>query len=166
MILLQKSIMERFNTLIDSEKPLLIGFSAQWCGPCKITIPILKKLEKRLEDKITIIELDIDFPPNRNIIHRYRIIGSYISSVSERLGKMEIFRHSDRKGTGNRYFLTYRLLIRLFHPLFFLFKKIGPRFRPIYQSSDIFPMGYKQCYRNDKSEDNQRTGFMKNKNQI
>ncbi len=73
MILLQKSIMERFNTLIDSEKPLLIGFSAQWCGPCKITIPILKKLEKRLEDKITIIELDIDFPPNRNIIHRYRI---------------------------------------------------------------------------------------------
>lgn len=52
-----------FNELIQADKPVLVDFSAEWCGPCKMMAPILKEVKKELGESITIIKVDVDQSP-------------------------------------------------------------------------------------------------------
>jgi thioredoxin 1 len=52
-----------FQELINGDQPVLVDFSAEWCGPCKMMPPILKELKDELRDSITIIKLDVDRNP-------------------------------------------------------------------------------------------------------
>ena len=48
------------DKVIKSEKPILVDYWAEWCGPCKMIGPILEELAEELDDKIKIVKIDVD----------------------------------------------------------------------------------------------------------
>ncbi|UFH34223.1 thioredoxin [Flavobacterium acetivorans] len=62
-----------FNTIINSEKPVLVDFFATWCGPCKMLGPILKEVKDNLGDRISIIKIDVD--KNQQLASVYQVRG-------------------------------------------------------------------------------------------
>lgn len=57
--------------IVSSKTPVLVDFSAEWCGPCKMMKPVLEQLKQKMSDRIRIIKIDVD--KNRELAIEYKI---------------------------------------------------------------------------------------------
>lgn len=69
---------QTFSKLIKGNKPVLVDFYTDWCAPCKIMEPILKKLKKMMGDEIAIIKVDAEKNPAASIKYNIRGVPTLI----------------------------------------------------------------------------------------
>ena len=62
---------ENFDSVINSDKPVLVDFWAPWCGPCKMLGPTIDALANEVGDSAVICKLDVDQAPD--VAQRYSV---------------------------------------------------------------------------------------------
>jgi len=60
-----------FEELLNSDKPLVVDFWAEWCGPCRMIGPIIEELATEYEGQVNLGKLDVD--NNDDVVSKYGI---------------------------------------------------------------------------------------------
>ena len=83
------------NQVIKSEKPILVDYWAEWCGPCKMIAPVLEEIATELSDKVLIGKLNVDentqTPPKYGIrgiptlmlFKNGEVVGTQVGAISK-----------------------------------------------------------------------------------
>ncbi|KAH9771731.1 hypothetical protein WN944_019801 [Citrus x changshan-huyou] len=61
------------NTVLKSERPVLVEFVANWCGPCRLVAPAVEWLAQEYGDRLTVVKIDHDANPQ--LIEEYKVYG-------------------------------------------------------------------------------------------
>ena len=61
------------SEVVDASDPVLVDFSAVWCGPCKMLDPIVKQLAVDWDGKVKVVKIDAD--QNPGIVTQYSVMG-------------------------------------------------------------------------------------------
>ena len=48
------------NEVLGSDKPVLVDFWAEWCGPCRMIAPALEEIGQEMAERVTVVKLNID----------------------------------------------------------------------------------------------------------
>lgn len=60
------------ETVLKAEKPVLVDFFADWCGPCRMVAPVIEEMAKNYGEKLIVGKLDVDANPS--IAGRYGVM--------------------------------------------------------------------------------------------
>ena len=60
-----------FEELVNSDKPMVLDFWAEWCGPCRMVGPIIDELATEYEGRVTIGKMDVD--NNNDVVAQFGI---------------------------------------------------------------------------------------------
>ncbi len=55
------------EVVLNSDKPVIVDFWAEWCGPCRMVGPIVKELAEEYGDKAVITKMDVDSNPGTSV---------------------------------------------------------------------------------------------------
>ena len=61
------------NEVLNSELPVLVDFTAVWCGPCKMLAPLVDELAEEWQGRVSIYKMDVDTSPTTPI--KYDVMG-------------------------------------------------------------------------------------------
>ena len=64
-------VKKSFSDYIKEDKPVLVDFYADWCGPCKVMHPILEELKSKMNDDVTVLKINVDM--NARVASKYQV---------------------------------------------------------------------------------------------
>lgn len=64
---------ENFESeVLNSKKPVLVDFYADWCGPCKMMAPVVEEIAEELQDKVKVGKINVD--DNQDLAMEYNVM--------------------------------------------------------------------------------------------
>jgi len=70
--------MTSFEAHIKGNKPVVVDFSAEWCGPCKMMDPVLHQVKGQIGERATVLKMDIDKYPDSVGLYSIRAVPTLI----------------------------------------------------------------------------------------
>jgi thioredoxin 1 len=69
---------QTFNDIIQSDKPVLVDFYADWCGPCKMMAPVIEQFSAEMGEKVRVLKVDIDRNPSAANAYQIQGVPTFI----------------------------------------------------------------------------------------